>query len=201
VESFPYRDAKRDFLLWLGRICEEKAPHLACDIAAELGMPLVVAGEVYPFSYHQQYFERELRPRLASKNVQFICGLSREHKLELLSSARVLLITSLAQETSSLVAMEAMACGTPAVAFRKGALPEVVRDNITGFIADNEEGMLEAVAHIESIVPLACREHVARHYSSRRMAREYLGLYAEVARERQVEHVIEWHTELVPQTP
>jgi len=201
IEAFPYTDVKRGFLLWLGRICEEKAPHLACDIAEELGMPLVLAGEVYPFSYHQQYFERELRPRLASKSVTFVRGLSRAQKVELLSSARALLITSLAQETSSLVAMEAMACGTPVIAFRKGALPEVVRDSVTGFIADNEEGMLESVAHIGSILPLACREHVARHYSSRRMAREYLNLYAQVTREWHGEHAIEWRGELVPQLP
>jgi glycosyltransferase involved in cell wall biosynthesis len=201
VESFPYRDVKGDFLLWLGRICEEKAPHLACDVAAEMGMPLVVAGEVYPFSYHQQYFDRELRPRLAAGNVRFIRALSREQKLELLSTARALLITSLAQETSSLVAMEAMACGTPVIAFRKGALPEVVRDSVTGFIADNEEGMCESVVHIGAILPLTCREHVVRHYSSHRMAKEYMGLYAELASERQTEHVIEWRTELVPQMP
>ncbi|MFL6301459.1 MAG: glycosyltransferase [Terriglobales bacterium] len=201
LESFPYCDSKQDYLLWLGRICEEKAPHLACDVADELGMPLVIAGEVYPFSYHLQYFEEKLRPRLSSKNVRFMTSLTRAQKLELLSHARALLITSLAEETSSLVGMEAMACGTPVIAFRKGALPEVVRDSVTGFIADNHEGMLESVRHIESIAPLVCREHVARHYSSRRMAREYLNLYAEVAKERQTHHAIEWHMELVPQMP
>jgi glycosyltransferase involved in cell wall biosynthesis len=201
IESFPYCDRKQDFLLWLGRICEEKAPHLACDVADDLGIPLVIAGEVYPFSYHQEYFEKKLRPRLSSRNVTFIRSVSRAHKLELLSRARALLVTSLAEETSSLVGMEAMACGTPVIAFRKGALPEVVRDSITGFIADNHEGMLESVAHIDSILPLACREHVARHYSSKRMAKEYLNLYAEVAKERQTHQAIEWHLELVPQMP
>ena len=164
-------------------------------------MPLVIAGEVYPFSYHQEYFEKKLRPRLSSKNISFMTSVSRAKKLELLSHARALLITSLAEETSSLVGMEAMACGTPVIAFRKGALPEVVRDSVTGFIADNHEGMLESLAHIDAILPLACREHVARHYSSRRMAREYLNLYAEVAKERQTHHAIEWHMELAPQMP
>ena len=133
--------------------------------------------------------------------MRFITSPSRVQKLELLSQAQALLITSLAEETSSLVGMEAMACGTPVIAFRKGALPEVVRDSVTGFIADNEEGMRESVMHIDSISPLACRAHVERNYSSRRMAGEYLNLYAEVAKERQTHHAIEWHMELVPQMP
>jgi glycosyltransferase involved in cell wall biosynthesis len=201
IESFPYCDVKQNYLLWLGRICEEKAPHLACDLADELGTPLVIAGEVYPFSYHQHYFETKLRPRLSSRNIRFMTSLSRAQKVQLLADARALLITSLAEETSSLVGMEAMACGTPVIAFRKGALPEVARDSVTGFIADNEAGMRESVLHIDSIQPLACREHVARHYSSRRMAKEYLNLYAEVAKERQTHHAIEWHMELAPQMP
>jgi glycosyltransferase involved in cell wall biosynthesis len=183
AERFPFSDSKQDYLLWLGRICEEKAPHIACDMAAELGMPLVLAGQVYPFSYHQQYFDRELAPRLASGNVRFINPPVRAEKLELLAGARALLITSCAEETSSLVAMEAMACGTPVVALRRGALPEVVRDSVTGFIADNFEGIRESLANIETIMPLACREHVLRRFSASRMANDYLRLYSEMVRD------------------
>jgi glycosyltransferase involved in cell wall biosynthesis len=183
AERFPFSDPKQDYLLWLGRICEEKAPHLACDVAEEMGMPLVVAGQVYPFSYHQQYFDRELAPRLASSNIKFVDPLTRAHKVKLLGNARALLITSCAEETSSLVAMEAMACGTPVIAFRRGALSEVIRDSATGFIADNLEGMRESIENIDTIMPLACREHVVRRFSAARMSCEYMRLYQELAAE------------------
>jgi len=184
VDRFSYSEVKQDYLLWLGRICEEKAPHVACEIARRLGMPLVLAGQVYPFSYHQQYFERSLKGRLGSDNVKFVNPLTLAEKVGLLSNARALLITSSANETSSLVAMEAMACGTPVIAFRHGALPEVVRDSITGFIAENPEGMCEAIANIDAILPLVCREHVVRRFSATRMSSDYLQLYGELVANR-----------------
>ncbi|HWF03357.1 MAG TPA: glycosyltransferase family 4 protein, partial [Candidatus Angelobacter sp.] len=111
-------DGNREGLLWLGRICEEKAPHLALEIAERAGLPITLAGQVYPFSYHQQYFEREVAPRLkAVPNATFIASPSFEIKRKLLQEAQALLITSLAEETSSLVAMEAAASGTPVSAF------------------------------------------------------------------------------------
>jgi glycosyltransferase involved in cell wall biosynthesis len=200
ADRFPFSELKQDYLLWLGRICEEKAPHVACDVAREMGMPLVVAGQVYPFSYHQLYFERELAPRLSSGDIKFINPPMRAEKLDLLANARALLITSCADETSSLVAMEAMACGTPVVAFRRGALPEVVKDSVTGFIADNIEGMLESLANIETILPLACREHVVRRFSAARMADEYARIYAELTAKESLQ-VAEPDLILAPQAP
>lgn len=180
AERFPFTEMKRDYLLWLGRICEEKAPHVACEVAERLGMQLILAGQIYPFSYHQQYFERELSPCLRSSNIEFVNPPTHAEKVELLCNARALLITSTADETSSLVGMEAMACGTPVVAMRRGALPEVVRDGVTGFIADNPAGMRESIENIDSIMPLACREHVVRRFSASRMASEYLRLCEEL---------------------
>src|SRR5689334_1343678 len=114
----------RKGLLWLGRICEEKAPHLALEIAACAGLPITIAGQVYPFSYHQQYFEREVAPRLREiPDAEFISAPAAELKRRLLREAKALLLTSQADETSSLVAMEAAASGTPVVAWRRGALP------------------------------------------------------------------------------
>ena len=187
VERFPFTEMKQDYLLWLGRICEEKAPHVACEIAERSGMPLILAGQVYPFSYHQQYFDREVRPRLRSGRTRFINQPTHATKVELLRHARALLITSTAEETSSLVAMEAMACGTPVVALRRGALPEVVRDGVTGYIADDAEGICESVENINRIMPLACCEHVVRRFSAARMACEYLGIYQQLVADRELQ--------------
>jgi glycosyltransferase involved in cell wall biosynthesis len=168
-------------LLWLGRICEEKAPHLALEIAARAGLPITIAGQVYPFSYHQQYFEREIVPRLANMpTAAFVSSPSFEQKRKLLRQAGVLLITSQAAETSSLVAMEAAASGTPVIAFRRGALPEVVRDQITGSLVESVEEALAACRQIDSIHPEACIKRAQENFSSARMAGDYARLYTRV---------------------
>ncbi len=182
VSRFPFVTEKQGYLLWMGRICEEKGPHLAIDVARRTGMPLILAGQVYPFSYHEQYYRREIRPYLGSDDPA-VCFLETPNfrtKHKLLTEARAVLIPSLAEETSSLVAMEAMACGTPVIGFRRGAIPEVVVDGETGFVVDDVETMVEAVWRVGEINPHACRAHVEAHYSSERMADEYEGLYGRV---------------------
>ncbi len=181
VESFPFTADKDNYLLWLGRICEEKAPHLAIAAAQKAGLPLVIAGQVYPFRYHQDYFDREIRPHLVEGSaVRFIDSPKHQQKLELLGRARALLLTSTAEETSSLVAMEAMACGTPVIAFRRGGFPEVVADGETGFIVHTVEEMAAAVREVFQISPEACRARVKQHFSAARMAQNYQEVYRQV---------------------
>ncbi len=179
VEKFPFTKTKRDYLLWLGRICEEKGPHLAIQAAQSAQMPLVLAGQVYPFRYHQDFYAREIRPHLNGR-VRFVDTPTLDQKLKLLANARALLLTSTAEETSSLVAMEAMACGTPVVAFRSGAFPEVVADGETGFVVDLMEEMAQAVGEVNRISPEACRARVEGHFSASRMAQDYQELYRQV---------------------
>jgi glycosyltransferase involved in cell wall biosynthesis len=173
----PYLGVRKG-LLWLGRICEEKGTHLALEIAERAGVPITIAGPVYPFTYHQQYFEREVAPRLQRMpNAAFISSLSAEQKHQLLRQVRAVLITSLVDETSSLVAMEAAACGTPVIAFNRGALPEVVKDGVTGFLVDNVEDAILALANIDQIKPEMCAKHAQAHFSSREMAERYGLIY------------------------
>lgn len=177
--GFATNDGSRNGLLWLGRICEEKGTHLALDIAAAAGMPVTIAGQVYPFTYHQQYFEREIATRLGRMpDARFISTPTWEEKRNLLGAAKAVLITSLVDETSSLVAMEAAASGTPVVAFRRGALPEVIEDGVTGFLVDGVEQAVAALADIERIRPQACVEHARRAFASTAMADRYSEIYA-----------------------
>ncbi len=182
VSQFPFIEEKQGFLLWMGRICEEKGPHLAIEVARQTGLPLILAGQVYPFSYHEEYYLREIRPYLGGDDprVCFIETPNMRLKRRLLSEARAVLISSLVDETSSLVAMEAMACGTPAIGFRRGAIPEVVIDGETGFIVDDVDEMANAVWQTREINPHACRAHVEANYSVERMADEYEELYERV---------------------
>jgi glycosyltransferase involved in cell wall biosynthesis len=182
VTRFPLVTEKQGYLLWMGRICEEKGAHLAIEVARRTGLPLILAGQVYPFSYHEQYYIREIRPYLGSDDSP-VCFLETPNfrtKRKLLSEARAVLIPSLVDETSSLVAMEAMACGTPVIGFRRGAIPEVVTDGETGFVVDDVDQMAEMVWHAGEISPYACRAHVEMHCSAERMADEYEELYARV---------------------
>lgn len=191
IANFPFVERKSDYLLWMGRICEEKGPHLAIEIAQRTGFPLVLAGQVYPFSYHEQFYLEKIRPHLRPKYppVCFVETPTLDTKLLLLSQARAVLVPSLVEETSSLVSIEAMACGTPVIAFRRGAIPEVVRDQQTGLLVDSMDEMEDAVWKIEHITPRECRAHVEMHYSAARMADEYEQLYHRVLRmeaERQI---------------
>ncbi len=179
LEHFPLQQEKRDYLLWIGRICEEKGAHLAIRAAQKARRKLVLAGQVYPFRYHQEYFEREVRPHLAG-DVEFVDSPSFEQKIDLLAHASALLVPSLAEETSSLVSLEAMACGTPVIAFRHGALPQVVRPEESGLLVDNVEEMAAAVGRVSEIAPVSCRALVMREYSATRMADGYEHLYRSI---------------------
>jgi glycosyltransferase involved in cell wall biosynthesis len=176
---FTFSRDKRDYLVWMGRVCSEKGTHTAIEVARRSNMRLVIAGQVYPFKWHEEYYERKVRPYLDGR-VWFAETPTFDQKVELLSKARALLLTSSVDETSSLVAMEAMACGTPVIALRTGAFPEIVKDHLTGFVVDSAEQMADCIARVRQISPLDCRLRVERAFSAARMADRYEALYQQV---------------------
>lgn len=180
LERFPFTLEKQDYLVWLGRICEEKGLHIAVDVAGRAGLPLVIMGPGYLYERDREYFDTQVAPRLTS-SCKFIGSPSFDVKIDLLRHARALLMPSLLPETSSLVCLEAMACGTSAIAFANGALPEVVIDGTTGFIANDLDGMVAAVEQVRRINPTDCREHVEANHSARQMADEYEQLYDQIS--------------------
>lgn len=175
----------RSGLLWLGRICEEKAPHLALEIASRAGMPITIAGQVYPFSYHRQYFDREIASRIEASGVTFVDSPAVAEKRRLLSQAKAVLITSQVDETSSLVAMEAAASGTPVIAFCRGALPEIVQEGVTGWLASGVEEAVHAVPRIAEIDSAACIDYARSHFAAAAMADRYASLYRRVLLSRE----------------
>ena len=177
VEQYGGPEGTRDFLLWMGRICPEKAPHVALEIAHRLDLPMIVAGPIHPFRYHQSYFAQQVQPLLDEKR-RYAGSVGLEKKIDLLRNAKCVLIPSLAPETSSLVAMEAMSSATPVIAFRSGALPEIIDDGKTGFVVDSEEEMLRAISRVDDISPQVCRSIARARFDVHRMVKEYRELYS-----------------------
>ncbi|HYL12711.1 MAG TPA: glycosyltransferase family 4 protein [Terriglobales bacterium] len=171
---------KGNYVMALGRICPEKGFEIALEAANECGIPLILAGTVFGYASHQQYFEDVIRPRLVGEH-RFIGAIGRKAKRELLAGAQCVVIPSLAEETSSLVAMEAMASGTPVVAFNRGALRELVKHGRTGFLVDNPSQMATAIEAAGSLSSRTCREYAEKNFSSAEMVGRYLALYRELA--------------------
>ena len=177
------RVSKRGYTLLLARVCPEKGLHLALQATRTAGLPLLIGGEIFPYAAHQDYFEQEVKPLLGER-WRYLGPLGFARKRRLLAGARCLLIPSLAPETSSLVAMEAASCGTPVIAFRSGALPEVVEHGRTGFVVDDVDGMVTALAQIGTIDPGECRRVARERFSLEQMTGRYLAQYGELAQRR-----------------
>ena len=181
VEAFAGRHARRRFALFLGRISPEKGVHLALDAARIAKMPLLVAGEVFPGDEAQRYFKREIVPRLDAQR-RFIGPLGLARKRRFLAAARCLLMPSLTAEAGSLVAMEAMAAGTPVIAFPAGELVNMIDHARTGWLVDSVAEMAAAMSRAHEIVPDVCRAEARERFSRQTMTAKYLALYRQLTR-------------------
>jgi glycosyltransferase involved in cell wall biosynthesis len=171
--------SKGRFVVALGRICPEKNLHVALEAARLADVPLFLGGQVFAFPEHRRYFEQEIAPRLDSRR-RFIGAVGFARKQRLLSAARCLLLPTLAPETSSLVAMEALACGTPVVAFPSGAIPEIVEHGRTGFLVRSAEEMADAIRRVGALDPEECRRVARARFSLPRMVESYLSAYRQI---------------------
>ena len=174
---------KCSYALMLARICPEKGVHLALQAAHQAGVKLLIGGEIFPYEAHQAYFRDQVAP-LLDRDRRYLGPVDFRHKRRLLAAARCLLVPSLCAETSSLVAMEAASCGTPVIAFRAGALPEVVEHGRTGYLVDDAPAMAAAIARIRTIDPERCRATARRRFGLDRMTAAYLKRYHQLARGR-----------------
>jgi glycosyltransferase involved in cell wall biosynthesis len=166
---------KPSYLAFLGRIAPEKGIDRAIHIAQHCGIPLRIAAKVD--AVDRDYFVEQIEPLLRSSNIEYIGEISDKEKSAFLSGAIALLVPIGWPEPFGLVMIEAMACGTPVIAFNRGSVPEIVEDGLTGFIVEDEIGAVGAVDRLASLPRDRIRERFEERFTARRMAQDYLSVY------------------------
>lgn len=178
LTQFPCNRSPEDFLLFLGRMSPDKGAPNAIAVARASRRPLKIAakcrepGEI-------AYFERFVEPHLDGQ-IEYVGEVGHEEKCDLLRRAHALLMPIEWEEPFGLVIIEAMACGTPVVAFRRGSVPELLRDGRTGFIVSTVDEMANAVARVGTIDPLTLRREAERRFTTERMISRYLAAYEDM---------------------
>jgi glycosyltransferase involved in cell wall biosynthesis len=175
----PVNGIKPEYLAFLGRIAPEKGPDVAIRIARACGIPLKIAAKVD--AADRGYFETIIRPMLADGGVEMVGEISDAGKPAFLSGAVALLMPIAWPEPFGLVMIEAMACGTPVIAFNRGSVPEIIDDGLTGFIVENELAAIAAVSRLAHLSRRNVRAHFAERFTARRMAQDYVAIYRNVA--------------------
>jgi glycosyltransferase involved in cell wall biosynthesis len=174
TDLYPFQEMPGAYLAFLGRISPEKRVDRAIAIAQACGLPLKIAAKID--AADQDYFE-SIRPLLATPGVEFIGEIGEQDKGAFLAGARALLFPIDWEEPFGLVMIESLACGTPVLAFRRGSVPEILTDGVTGYVVDTMEEAIQAVRQIGLIDRRACRSAFEERFSVTRMAADYLSIY------------------------
>lgn len=181
VDSYPYNpDERENFALFLSRISHEKGPDIAIEAAIRGGFRLVIAGNVD--EPDKEFFESRVLPLVDGDQIQYVGEADARMKRDLYSRARFLLAPITWEEPFGLFLAEAMACGTPVIAFNRGAAPEVVEDGITGYIVEDVGAMVDATLRIDRIDPANCRKRAEDRFNVARMTDDYQAAYEEIIR-------------------
>ncbi len=175
--AFALDENPEDYLLFIGRMMPEKRPDLAIEIARRAGLRLKMAAKVHPGE--RQYFSERIEPLIEANRsfVDYVGEAAGAERIELFSRARALVFPIEWPEPFGMVMIEAMACGTPTVAFRSGAVPEILEEGVTGYIVDGVDAAVEAVSRLDAIDRRRCRAAFEARFTSMRMAREYMDVF------------------------
>jgi glycosyltransferase involved in cell wall biosynthesis len=167
--------AKQPYLAFIGRIAPVKGTHLAIEVAHKAGIPLKIAGEIQPI--FREYFETQVKPHLDGKSVEYVGEAGLKEKNELLGDALALLFPIQWNEPFGLVMIEAMACGTPVIAMPGGSVPEIVKDDVSGFVCRTVEEMAAKAKAIGHFDPAQVRLYAESAFSLDRMVQQYADMY------------------------
>src|SRR5207249_5742378 len=163
------------YLAFLGRISPEKRVDRAIEIARLAGMEIRIAAKID--AVDRAYFDEVIRPLLGGPGIEFLGEIGEQEKVPFLSDACALLFPIDWPEPFGLVMIEAMACGTPVIAYRRGSVPEVIEDGVTGFVVDGVEEAVKAVARLGTLSRQTCRQVFTTRYTVGRMANDYVRIY------------------------
>jgi glycosyltransferase involved in cell wall biosynthesis len=172
---YPCKPHRGEYLLFLGRLSPDKGAHRAIAVAMQTGLPLKIAGKLQE-PKEREYFHELVEPHLVD-GIEYLGEVTHGEKVELLQNARATLFPIEWEEPFGLVMIESMACGTPVVATRWGAVPEVIEDGRSGIIVDNYTEMPGALERADALDPLELRRYVEEEFSPQRMVRDYVAAY------------------------
>jgi glycosyltransferase involved in cell wall biosynthesis len=175
ADRFTFQPEAREHLVFVGRMAPEKGPDLAIKVALQTGLPLRIAAKVPEIN--RDWFDDVIRPLLKNPGIEFVGEVDERQKDALLGDARAVLFPANWPEPFGLVLIEALACGTPVVALRRGAIPEIVVDGATGFVRDHLGELPEAVARVGEIDRAACRARFLQEFTLERMVDRYEAVY------------------------
>ena len=175
LSVYPCQPHKGEYLFFLGRMSPDKGAHRAIAIARETGLPLKIAGKMQD-PEEKVYFKQLVEPHL-DRQIEYLGEVNHGEKVELLQNARVTLFPIDWEEPFGLVPIESMACGTPVIATRHGAVPEVVTEGSGGIIVDDYREMVGAIETADAIDPLVCRHYVEENFAPERMVADYVAAY------------------------
>ena len=178
---YDVREHKQPYLAFLGRIAPAKGTHLAIEIARRSGVPLKIAGEIQPI--FKDYWEAQIKPQVDGRFIEYLGEAGLEEKNELLGNAMAMLFPVRWDEPFGLVMIEAMACGTPVLALDGGSVEEVVKEGVGGHVRGSPRELARCVRDLK-IDAKKVRAYVEEFFSSRRMTRDYVALYMELAHGR-----------------
>jgi len=187
ADMYHFRDKAGTYLAFLGRVSPEKRVDRAIEIAKQVGIPLKIAAKVDRVD--KDYFETVVEPLLRHPFVEFVGEIGEGEKEEFLSNAYALLFPIDWPEPFGLVIIEAMACGTPVIAYRGGAVPEVMEEGHTGFIVEGLEDAVDAVRRVPELSRKRCREVFDHRFTAERMAHDYVQVYERLINPRQHERL------------
>ena len=178
LTAYPVHPHRGDYLVFIGRMSPDKGAHRAIRVAKDAGLPLKMAGKMNE-PPEKEYFETQVRPALGW-GIEYLGEVTHAEKVELLQNARATLFPIEWEEPFGLVMIESMACGTPVIATRWGAVPEVIEHGLSGIIVEDSSEMAAALEEADRLDPLECRRYVEERFSAARMVADYLGAYERV---------------------